>query len=302
MWETYEYTITHHIVPGLGDRQLRTLTPDDVDRLLVDRASQGYSRSVVRRVRNTLSQVFRWGVRRRQCSWDPASFSELPPARVYDEATPRVTRTPRSLTPDEAKRFIEAAAGDPNEALLLTAISTGLRPGELLALHWADIDLDTGTLLVRRAWKGHDKYRHIGEPKTRSSIRAVGLPTLVARALASHRDEQERRRASGAWPEEWKDLVFTSAAGTPIDPSNLRRLVKDIATSAKVGHLAPYDLRHTAASLLSDAGVPNHQLADLLGHTTTRMVEVHYRHRLTDTIDVAVGPMDELLGPDGGGR
>jgi len=79
-------------------------------------------------------------------------------------------------------------------------------------------------------------------------------------------------------------------------------LVKDIATSAKVGHLAPYDLRHTAASLLSDAGVPNHQLADLLGHTTTRMVEVHYRHRLTDTIDVAVGPMDELLGSDGDGR
>jgi integrase len=75
-----------------------------------------------------------------------------------------------------------------------------------------------------------------------------------------------------------------------------------VATRSGVGHLAPYDLRHTAASLLSDAGVPNHELADLLGHTTTRMVEVHYRHRLTDTIDVAVGPMDQLLSPGSRGE
>lgn len=99
-------------------------------------------------------------------------------------------------------------------------------------------------------------------------------------------------------PGEWEGLVFTSAAGTPIDPSNFRRLVKEVANRAGIGHLAPYDLRHTAASLLSDAGVPNHELADLLGHTTTRMVEVHYRHRPTDTIDVAIGPMDELLGEE----
>jgi hypothetical protein len=61
MWETYQYAIDHHIAPGLGDRQLRTVTADDVDRFLMDRARSGYSRSVVRRIRNTLSQVFRWG-------------------------------------------------------------------------------------------------------------------------------------------------------------------------------------------------------------------------------------------------
>jgi len=51
----------------------------------------------------------------------------------------------------------------------------------------------------------------------------------------------------------------------------------------------------TVRRALSDAGVPNHELADLLGHTTARMVEVHYRHRLTETIDVAVGPMESIL-------
>ncbi len=296
MWDMYRCVIDHHIVPGLGDRQLRTVTAEDVDRYLVDRARQGYSSPTVRRARNTLSQVFRWGVRRRQCTWDPASFAELPPAAVYAEATPRVNRTPRALKPDEARRFITATSGDPHAALLLTAICTGLRPGELLALHWDDIDLDTGLLLVRRAWKGHDEYRHIGEPKTRSSIRTVGLPAVVVESLRHHRIDQQRSLSDRGRPGEWESLVFTSAVGTPIDPSNFRRLVKEVATRAGIGHLAPYDLRHTVASLLSDAGVPNHQLADLLGHTTTRMVEVHYRHRLTETIDVAMGPMDRLLG------
>jgi len=56
-------------------------------------------------------------------------------------------------------------------------------------------------------------------------------------------------------------------------------------------------VRIRPASLLSDAGVLNHELADLLGHTTTRMVEAHYRHRLTTTINVAVRPMEKMLGP-----
>lgn len=71
--------------------------------------------------------------------------------RKDENQSPALDRCARSVTPDEAKRFMEAAAGDPNETLLLTAISTGLHPGELLSLHWADVDLDNGTFRVRRA-------------------------------------------------------------------------------------------------------------------------------------------------------
>lgn len=300
MWDTYRYVIDHHIVPGLGSQQLRTVTADDVDRFLLDRARSGFSSSVVRRVRNTLSQVFRWGVRRRVCSWDPAAFSELPPSRVYAEATARRKRTPRALDPGEARRLVASLADHPQRALLLTALCTGLRPGELLALHWEDVELDEGLLTVRRAWKGRDEHRHIGEPKTASSVRTLDLPAAVVDALRrlhiERGDAQRVGRRSGLWDE----LVFTTSAGTPIDPSNYRRLIKDVAKAAGLGHLAPYDLRHTAASLLSDAGVPNHELADLLGHTTTRMVEVHYRHRLKKTIDVAVTPMQRLVTDDEG--
>jgi hypothetical protein len=78
---------------------------------------------------------------------------------------------------------------------------------------------------VRRAWKGRDDYRHIGEPKTRSSIRTVALPSVAIEAIARPRSLQADQRRESSWPKDCAGLVSTSAAGTPIDPSNYRRLV-----------------------------------------------------------------------------
>jgi integrase len=129
-------------------------------------------------------------------------------------------------------------------------------------------------------------------------VRTVGLPPVAVAALCRHKAAQAaaRLKRGARWSQEHVGIVFTTATGTPIHPANLRRLVQDVATAAGIGKLAPYDLRHTAASLLSDAGVLNHELADLLGHTTTRMVEMHYRHRLSDSVDVAVAPMAAMFG------
>src|SRR5262249_19628202 len=86
----------------------------------------------------------------------------------------------------------------------------------------------------------------------------------------------------GSWPDEWRDLVFVTETGTPIDPSNLRRLTARVAARAGVvARLRPYELRHTATSLLADQGATNEQLADLLGHASTRTLDVTYRPPLS---------------------
>lgn len=90
------------------------------------------------------------------------------------------------------------------------------------------------------------------------------------------------------WPNKWSSLVFVSDNGTPINPSNLRRLVGRFAEEAGIeGVLTPYDLRHTATSLISAAGLSAERLADLLGHKDTRMVFEHYRHPITSSVSVA---------------
>ena len=95
------------------------------------------------------------------------------------------------------------------------------------------------------------------------------------------------------------DLVFPTSVGTPMSPSNLRRDLARITVAAGLGRWSPNELRHSAASLLSASGVPLEQIADVLGHTDTRMLLKHYRHPISRTIDAAAAPMERLFGEPG---
>ena len=67
-------------------------------------------------------------------------------------------------------------------------------------------------------------------------------------------------------------------------------------TKLGFGHWRPHELRHSAISILSDAGVPHTKIADVVGHDDNRMIDRVYRHRLSPTADGAVGPMDDIFG------
>lgn len=81
--------------------------------------------------------------------------------------------------------------------------------------------------------------------------------------------------------------MFGSPNGRVIDPARARRRLATGCSEIGVPRVTPNELRHSCASLLSDDGVPIERVADLLGHTTTRMVEQTYRHRIRPVIDVA---------------
>src|SRR5258708_6668386 len=82
----------------------------------------------------------------------------------------------RSITREEAHRFAAAALEVRNGVGLVLAMTPGLRPGELTALTWDDLDDATSALHVPRAWKDVGAHRRLGDPKTRRSIRAVTVP------------------------------------------------------------------------------------------------------------------------------
>jgi integrase len=141
------------------------------------------------------------------------------------------------------------------------------------------------------------------------------MPDDLSQWFASHRAEQNAEKLRAPDGKEWlnNDLVFATALGPRpmdpppgniVDPANSRRQLADICVTAGlaeeqfvevegkakrkvVGSIRPNELRHSCASLLSDEGVSNEQIADLLGHTTTRMVDQTYRHRLRPVVDVA---------------
>jgi integrase len=90
-------------------------------------------------------------------------------------------------------------------------------------------------------------------------------------ALREHRARQDAQRA--ALGEHWQEngRVFTTGFGTLLDPANLRRSLRQVTDRAGLGRRHPHELRHSAASLLSAAGVPLEEVADVLGHVSTRV-------------------------------
>lgn len=282
------WAVEKWIVPALGSKRLRDLSPEDVERLLDKMAAAGRSHRTIVRVKSYLGQALAVAQSRRKVSWNVARVAEMPETAEPSER--------RSLTPDEAKAVLAAAEGHRLEGLFVTAMMLGLRPGELTGLCWDDVDLDDGTLTVAGSLKSERGHLRLGKTKTKQA-RTVNLPRPVWKALKAHekRQKADRLKIGSAWRKT--GLVFTTEVGTPIDPSNLRRTTKALCEYAGVDPVSPNELgRHTAASLLYDAGMGLDEIADLLGHKSTRMLEAHYRHRVRASFGRHVQHVEAIFG------
>lgn len=285
--DNYRWATEKHLKPALGAKRLRDLSPDDIDKMLAEKAAAGMSRSSMARIHGTLQRALRYAERRGRVSRNVASVVDVP----NGPAT-----TSRSLTVEQAGALLKAAKDDRLEALYITGLMLGLRPGELLGLPWSAVDFDSAVLRVTQSLKrergGSGQVLLIGEPKTPRSRRALDMPAPVVEALKAHRVRQAAERlAAGVI---WRDtgLVFTTEIGTPIDPSNLRRGFSRLTKKAKLGHWHPHELRHSAASILSAAGVPIEVVADVLGHEGPRVTAAIYRHLINPTIAAAKTTME----------
>jgi integrase len=282
----YDQIVRLHLVPALGKIRLDKLTPEQVDRFLAEKATT-YSKSSVNRMRTVLTDALRHAERRGLVARNAGALSVMP------KVAPAAARP--SLTPEEAKAFIVAAKGERLEGLVIVGLVTGLRPGELTGLLWSDIDLDASppTLTVSGSMKRQPGAGGKGYELTRGQVkrstggqRTVALPPMALEALRAHKVSQARERlASG---ELWTDhgLVFSSEVGTPIDPSGLRRTFARIGARAGLDAGFPYLLRHTAVSLLIDAGAGIEEVADLLGDDP-RTLYRHYRHKVRPVAEAA---------------
>jgi len=271
----------------IGSKRLRGLQAADVEKAL---NATNYSRQSLIKLRSGLGKASDYALRRKLVTTNIARHVELP-------ADARRTQPGRALTVEQAKILLEHARTRRLYPLWLTMVTLGLRPGEATGLLWTDIDLDHGVIHVRRSLKLENKQLNIDEQlKTKRARRSLAAPSIVTDALRTHREQQNQARATAGLPAAGTDdLVFSTSEFTPINPSNLRRSFSTLTTDIGLGHWHPHELRHSAASILSAAGIPLEQIADTLGHDGTRMTALVYRHAITPTI-TAPQIMDTILG------
>ncbi|MFB7556070.1 tyrosine-type recombinase/integrase [Streptomyces brevispora] len=315
----YAACIRIHLVPGLGTKKLARLTARDV-RTFLDRlrttcqcCAQGLdvygkqcctigqccgkvlSPLTVTYVHSVLKSMLEHAVRE----------DELPRnvARNVKTTAPRPRRF-QPLTAAEARRLLEAARKDRLHALYELALRTGLRKGELLGLHWEDLDLGSGTASIRRSLQ---RTRTGGltvlPTKTRASERRIALPTECVHSLRGHQERQEgeRNTAGVAWRES--GLVFTTPTGGPLDPANMTRRFAAFLSRAGLRRIRFHDLRHSTATLLLEQGIDLVVIKELLGHAhigVTAGVYAHVRLRLQRQAIDTLGSVLNLSsdGPD----
>ena len=282
----YRLFVNRHIVPVIGDKRIGTLSSDDVRALIAAKRKEGFAPRTVRQMHATLRVALQHAVRER-----------LVPANVAGSMSVRIERE-SSINPfdsDEARSFLQAVRGDPWEALWIVAITMGLRKGELLGLQWHDVDLAGGSLMIRRSLQRIGTELVTAPPKTRSSIRALQIPSMAAKALVAHRElEEEKARAFGhRWARSRP--VFTSAKGALIEPRDVNHALDRVLTTADLRRIRVHDLRHTCATLLLSQGVPQRVIMDQLGHSSITVTMNIYAHVMPAMHTDSAARMDALL-------
>ncbi len=283
----YEQLVRLHVIPQIGALSLSRLTPQHLQRLYASRLDAGLSSTTVNHVHalihRALSNAVRWGSVHRNI----ADLVDPPRNRPFEIAT---------LSPEQARAFLAAAAGHRLEALYVLAVTTGMRQGELLGLRWRDVDVDAGTLQIRGSMQATPEGLRIMEPKTAGSRRRVALSKQPIDALRRHRVAQaeERLRMGAAW--ENAELVFATSAGRPITASGLRRSFEPLLKQAGLPRMRFHDLRHTSATLLLGRGVHPKVVSEMLGHTRISTTLDLYSHVSMTMQQQAADAFDAILG------
>jgi len=287
-WRRYEETIRLHISPQIGQLRLSRLTPPSLQALYANCVSSGLSAMSVRHLHamlhGALAQAEAWGYVSRN-----VARLVKPPRAVRHEMA--------ALRPEQARRLLETAVGDPLEGLYVLALTTGMRQGELLALRWADVDLDAAAVQVRASVQRTEHGYALAETKTARSRRQVSLTRTAVDALRRHHVHQAAKRllaGAGGWEDT--DLVFPNEIGRLLDPSNLlRQSFYPLLQRADLPRVRFHDLRHTAASLMLGRGVHPKIVSEMLGHSQIAVTLDLYSHVTPTMQREAATALDILL-------
>jgi len=285
--ESYRTTVRLHLVPGLGHHRLDRLQPEHLEAWYTELADEGLASSTILQLHRILSRALKVAMQRGKIARNVCSLVDAPSLR-------REEVVPFSTT--EARALLAAARGLRNEARWSVALALGLRQGEALALRWEDIDLDTGTLTVKRSMQRLvGKGLVFDEPKSRAGRRTIMLPNGLRDALRAHRAAQlEERLAAGS---EWQEhgLLFAQVNGRPIDPGSDWKSWKALLALAGVRDARLHDARHTAATLLLQQGVPARVAMQILGHSQISLTLGTYSHVVPELAQEAAERIDRVL-------
>lgn len=251
-----------HLRAFFGDCPLTSVSDSDIEDYMAEKKANGLAPKTVSNHIVFVYGVFNFAVKHRWTDFNVVQSVDRPRA---SEGDPDI----RFLDKGEVEALLNATEdselGLMEKALYITATTTGLRQGELIALRWKDIDWLSAKIRVRR-----NMVRGIlGKPKSRHSVRRVPMTARLG-------GELERLYQRSAYKGE-DDCVFCHPeTGAPYDASKMRKRFKAAGKRAGIRvDVRFHDLRHTFGTRMASVGVPMRSLQGLMGHKSVQTTEIY---------------------------
>jgi integrase len=274
----YGSYLRSHLIAAFGSKPLNEITRWDIQTFIADKLKQGHSGAHVHGMRTTMSKVLQSAV-----EWGLLTENPARGCRIANRAS---VKKRVFLMPDQVEK-LNNALPDPCRTIVLLAVSTGCRIGEILALRWGRVDFAAGSIAIEETYS--DGF---GPPKTKSSRRVIPMSASLKRVL------MERFAASSRTNGD--DLVLSTRTGTPLSPKNLRNRVLE-PTRQKLGlpRISWHSFRYTHTTWLSEAGVSPRVAQAILGHSDVSMTLNVYTQIVPDSQRQAMEKISAILDING---
>lgn len=278
--DSYRTVAKKHVIPKLGSLLISRLQAEHITAMLEEMEASGIGPSKRCHALTVVRQSFELAKSEGTISHNPA----------VDVSRPKLEHKEFHVFDANAcRKFLAAIRGHRLEALFATAVGTGLREGELLALRRSDVNLEAARIVVRRTVVELENKFVEGPPKTKAGRRTVTIPEFAVKAL------RHCCSSMGA-----NDRLFVATNGQYPRRQNLNRSLKLICRKAGLPELRFHDLRHTSLTLLLAAGENPKVVQERAGHSRITVTLETYSHVLPGMQEQAAGRIQDIIGGDGG--
>ena len=291
--ERYRQLATQQIYPHLGAVPLQKLGPahiQDWHGVLLARGGKGgrpLSARTVGHAHRLLHRALARAVEGQVAFRNVAGVVKPPKVEEREMAI---------LTSAQIGDVFAELEGDAFYSIVVVALGTGLRRGELLALRWSRVDLETGSLRVEESIEETEAGLRFKPPKTKRGRRNVSLSPTVVEALRTHRKAQlELRLALGLGKPANDALVFCESTSGPMSPDKLSRDWSRLVVARKLPKIPFHALRHTHVSALIDGGLDVVTVSQRIGHSSPAFTLKTYAHMFSRKDEVAAEAIEAAL-------
>jgi integrase len=218
------------------------------------------------------------------------------PADAVNPPVPKAVEM-RVLNEEQLVRLFDLLRESPLWVPTILAGTCGMRRGEILALRWSDVHLDTSvaTASITQTLEQVGSEIAFKEPKTQKSRRAITLPAMTRDVLRQHRAKQAEARLMLGPAYQDLGLVCSGPDGSPWVPDRLSAGFASFMKGADLPRIRFHDLRHTHATHLLRAGVHPKIVSERLGHSTITITLDTYSHVLPGMQEEAAERIDQAL-------